>query len=313
MTIDGQSRGRPWTLEGIIVPLITPLNADETLDEAGLERLVEHVIAGGVSGVFLLGSSGEGPALGEAVKERLVRAVAEQARGRVPVLVGVLAVGTRRTVEEARRLVKQGGDAVVVTAPYYFAHSQAEIAAHVSHVARALDLPVLLYNIPQMVKTIVEPETVARLAEVPGVVGIKDSQGDMVRFQSLLALQASRPEFAVFQGAEGVVALSLARGAAGAVLGLANVAPGLCCELYESARTGNLPRAWALQERLMLLWKLHTRGQWLPCLKMAVSQLGVCGPTASAPFAPLDRRAIAAIRRDMEAAGVSPLPAGRSC
>lgn len=293
------------TMEGVVVPLITPLNPDESLDEAGLERLVEHVIAGGVSGIFVLGSSGEGPVLPAALEERVVRLVSEQARGRVTVVVGAYALGTGQAIEHARRLIAQGGDVAAVTAPYYFAHTQDEIVRHVSAVAQALDVPTMVYNIPQMVKTVIEPETVARLAEVPEIVGVKDSQGDMVRFQRLLPLQKAREGFSVLQGAEGVAAISLLRGASGVVLGLANVAPRLCCDIYDAARCGDVERAWALQERLMVLWKLHTHGQWLPCLKGAVSALGLCGPTASAPFEPLSEAQHAAIRQDVEAAGIA--------
>lgn len=289
-------------LQGVIVPLITPLNPDESLDEKGLERLVEHVIGGGVAGIFLLGSSGEGPSLPIRVKERLVAAVCAQVGGRVPVLVGVLGIGTTQTIEQAQRLIRWGGDAIVVTAPYYFAHTQDEIACHVAAVARAVPVPLVIYNIPQMVKTTIELETLGRLADLPGVIGVKDSQGDMIRFQETLRLQ--REGFSVYQGAEGLAALSIVRGARGAVPGLANVAPRLCCDLVVAAREGDFVRAWALQERLMTLWKLHSRSQWLPCLKAAVSLLGICGPTATAPFRPLNEGQVAAVRRDLEAAGV---------
>jgi len=291
-------------LEGIIAPLITPLDTDESLDEAGLERLVEYVIAGGVSGIFVLGSSGEGPALSQSTKECLVRAVSEQAEGRVPVLIGALGVGTRNTIEEAKRLTRLGGDAVVVTCPYYFAQTQDEIAAHIEAVARSLDVPTVIYNIPQMVKTVIEPETVGRLAELPEVVGIKDSLGDMERFHKLLQIQRKHQDFCVYQGAESIAAISVVHGASGAVLGLANVAPKLCCDLFSAARSGNMVRAWALQRRLLILWKLHTHGQWLPCLKMAVSQLGICQSVTTAPFQLLTDDQIASIKEDMRAAGV---------
>lgn len=294
-------------LEGIVVPLITPLTPDETLDLPGLERVVEHVIAGGVSAIFLLGSSGEGPVLTASIRERLVQAVSEQANGRVPVLVGIPAPGTRQVIEAASRLLRLGGDAIVVVAPYYYTQTQAEIIAHVSAIATSQQVPTVVYNIPQMVKTIIEPETVARLAELPQVVAIKDSLGDMTRFQRLLAIKSGRADFGVYQGAEGVAALSLIRGANGAVLGLANVAPALCKELYEAAKSGNLGRAWELQEQLLTLWRIHTHGQWLPCLKMAVSQLGLCAPYTSAPFDPLGHQATTDIRQDMAAAGVLPV------
>jgi len=291
-------------LDGIIVPLITPLMSDESLDESGLEKLVEHVIAGGVSGIFLLGSSGEGPALSEIVKERLLRLVSEQAKNRVSVLVGAFAVGTRLTIELARRLLKNGGDFAVLVAPFYFSQTQDEIATHISTVACALDVPTMFYNIPQMVKTIIEPETAAKIAQTKEVIAIKDSLGDMTRFQRTLAIKQTRPDFGVYQGAEGIAALSVTRGANGAVLGLSNVAPKLCADMYTAAKSGELARAWKLQEQLMVLWQLHTHGQWLPCLKMAVHQLGICEPYASAPFTPLGDDAVAAIRADLKKAGI---------
>ncbi len=291
-------------LDGIIVPLVTPLHSDESLDEQGLARLIEHVIAGGVSGIFVLGSSGEGPALPDETKERLVRAASEQCQGRVPLLVGTFGVGTRQTIDLAKRLLKHGGDAAVVNAPFYFSLNQDEIVAHVVNVARALDVPTMFYNIPQMSKTITEPASVAQMAQTCEIIAVKDSGGDMTRFQHLLAIKQTRPDFKVYQGAEGVAALSIVRGANGGVLGLANVAPKLCCDLYAAARSGDWARAWQLQENLMVLWKLHTRGQWLPCLKLALSQLGVCEPYTAAPFTTLHADAAQAIRTDMKNAGV---------
>jgi 4-hydroxy-tetrahydrodipicolinate synthase len=224
----------------------------------------------------------------------------------VPVLVGTFGVGTRQTIDLARRLTHQGGDAIVLTAPFYFSQTQAEIAAYISAVAHSQNVPTIVYNIPQMAKTIIEPETIAQLARVPEIVAVKDSWGDMTRFQRTLAIKKTRAAFGVYQGAEGVAALSIARGADGAVLGLANVAPKLCVDLYAAAHTADWERAWTLQEQLMVLWKIHTHGQWLPGLKMAVNQLGICSATVAAPFDPLDENAMAAIRRDLQAAGILP-------
>jgi len=201
-------------------------------------------------------------------------------------------------------LTRYGGDAIVVTAPYYFSQTQAEITAHILAVARSQSIPTFIYNIPQTVKTIIEPETVAELAEDPKVVAIKDSFGDMGRFQRILAIREQRPDFGVFQGAEDVAALSVICGANGGVWGLANVAPQLCCNLYRAARDGDLDRAWKLQRNMSVLGQLHSRGPWLPCLKTAVSLLGICRPQASAPFSTLPDAAVAAIRRDMQAAGI---------
>jgi 4-hydroxy-tetrahydrodipicolinate synthase len=292
-------------LDGIIVPLITPLKADESLDEAGLEKMVEYVISGGVSGIFLLGSCGEGPAIMPETQDRLVQRVSVLAKGRVPVLVGAPDAGTQRTIETAKRLLRHGGDYLVCVAPFYFSHSQDEQVAHYTAIARQSSVPVMLYNIPQMVKTLIEPETVARLAEIPNIVAIKDSFGDMARFQKVLAIKKQHPAFGVYQGAEAVAALSMVRGANGCVLGLANVAPRLCCDIYAAVQAGNLAQAWTLQDQLVLLMKLYSHGTWLSCLKASLSVLGLCGATASAPFSALSPAAVAAMRKDMAAAGVS--------
>jgi 4-hydroxy-tetrahydrodipicolinate synthase len=274
--------------EGLIVPLITPLYPDETLDEASLERLVEHVITGGVDSIFVLGSCGEFPGLDDATRERLLQAVCEQARGRVSVLVGISEAGTRRTIERGKQLARLGIDAVVATAPFYYVHTQEELVTHFTAIAHAVDAPVVIYNIPQMVKVSIETETVRQLAEVSGIIGLKDSAENMIKFQEFLSLRAAHPDFRVCQGAELLTAASLVQGADGAVLGLANVAPRLCHDLCDAAESGNLPQAWALQKQLRQLYPIYEQGEtWLAGLKAAVSELGLCGPTATAPFRPL--------------------------
>jgi len=289
-------------MRGIVVPLITPLHPDQTLDQEALCKLVDHVIAGGVAGLFALGSSGEGPTLPTPMREEVVRVVSKAAAGRLPVVAGVFALGTRAAVLQARRLAELGADGVAVTAPYYFTHTQEEIYSHISAVAKSIPIPTLVYNIPQMVQTVIEPSTLERLAELPELIGMKDSAGDMLRFQQYLALQ--HDGFSVYQGAESMTALSLMLGAHGAVLGLANVAPALCRGIYDAVKQDDKTEALRLQRQLLVLWKLHTHGQWLPCLKAAVNQLSICGPTPYAPFIPVDAATALAVREDMLAAHV---------
>ncbi len=286
-------------LSGLIVPMITPLNEDESLDEAGLERVVEHAIAGGVSGIFLLGSSGEMASLNSAVKERLVRAVVAQVSGRVKVMVGIGHTGTRLVLEHGRPLARLGADAVVITAPYYFRYSQPELATHFLTIAHALDTPVVLYNIPQLVKLTLDPETVARLVEDPLIVGIKDSAGDMEAFDKFLALRAAAPGFEVSQGAERMAAESALRGADGLVLGLANVAPRLCRQIFEAGQTGDRTKAEALQEQLLHLYPINGYKSFLAGLKTGAHLLGLCQPILTAPFEPLDEAQVAAVRQRM--------------
>ncbi len=285
-------------IEGLVVPLITPLRKDESLDEVGLERLVAHVMAGGVNSIFVLGSCGEFPALEDSTRERLVQCVCQQTNGRVSVLAGIADTSTRRTIERGKRLARLGADGVVVTAPYYYAHTQEELIAHFSNIAHAVDAPVFLYNIPRMVNDSIEPETVHQLAQVPGIIGLKDSAENMIKFQQFLAVHATHPEFGVYQGAELLAAQSVALGADGVVMGLANVVPGLCLEVYNAARSGDFSQAWTVQKRLMELSAVHEQGSsWLAGLKAAVSALGLCGRTTIAPFEPLTDQQYGCVRQ----------------
>jgi 4-hydroxy-tetrahydrodipicolinate synthase len=287
-------------LEGLIVPLITPLNRDETLDEAGLERMIEYVIAGGVAGIFVLGSSGEFFSLSDAVKENLVRAARSQIGRRVSLLVGISEAGTRQTLQQGKRLAHLGADALVVTAPYYYPHPPAELLTHFLTIAHAFDVPTVLYNIPQMVKVSLDVETVGRLAEEPSIIGIKDSAGDMAIFEQYLKI----PNFAVTQGAETTAAKSVLMGAAGLVVGMANVAPRLCREMLDAAKAGDEAKAQACQAQLMQLFPINQQNAWVAGLKMAAHLLGLCQPALTAPFAPLSEEQTGVVRQTLIKAGL---------
>ena len=291
-------------LSGLFVPLVTPLNEDESLDEQGLARVVEYVIAGGVSGIFLLGSSGEFACLSHTVRERLVQAVSAQVAGRALVLVGISHTSTQLALEQGRRLVRLGCDAVVATAPYYYWYSQEELARHFLTLAHALDRPLVLYNIPQLVKVTLAPETAARLADDPLIVGIKDSAGDMDAFRKFLDIRAAYPDFSVTQGAEPVAAESVLLGSDGILLGLANVAPRLCRDIFDAAKAGDRSRAEALQEQLNHLFPINGYKSFLAGLKTSLYLLGLCQPVVSAPFEPLDRDQVASVRQRLADVGL---------
>lgn len=291
-------------LSGLFVPLVTPLNEDESLDEQGLARVVEYVIAGGVSGIFVLGSSGELACLSETVKERLVQAVSAQVAGRALVLVGISHTSTQLALEQGKRLARLGGDAIVATAPYYYWYSQEEMARHFLTLARSLDRPLVLYNIPHLVKVTLAPETAARLADEPLIVGIKDSAGDMEAFRKFLDIRATHPKFSVTQGAEPVAAESVLLGSDGILLGLANVAPRLCRDIFDAAKAGDRPRAEALQEQLNHLFPINRYKSFLAGLKTSLHLLGLCQPVVSAPFEPLDEDQVASVRQRLVDVGL---------
>lgn len=291
-------------LAGIIVPLLTPLRPDETLDEAALERLINHALAGGAQGIFLLGSTGEFPLIEPATRTALIGAARQLTRGRAPLLVGICELNTRRALAAGQQAVKLGADAVVAAAPYYYRHRQSELITHFTAIAAAVEAPVVLYNIPQNVKVSLDAETVWRLAEVPNIVGLKDSAGDLAAFQEYLAARRRRPDFQLAQGSELVAALSLARGANGLVLGLSNIAPRLCRELFDQVRRGELAQAWRLQAQLAELQSIVKYKSGFAGMKTAGHLLGLCGRTVSAPFEQLTEAQVALVRQTLSELGL---------
>jgi 4-hydroxy-tetrahydrodipicolinate synthase len=291
----------PRPLCGIIPPLATPLLDEDRLDHAGLERLVEHVLAGGVHGLFLLGSTGEGPALSYRLRRELVERVGEQVAGRVPLLVGITDTSFAEAVQMAEWAGNCGAAAVVAAPPYYFAASQAELAAYFGQLAAAVGLPLFLYNMPAHVKVHIEPDTVARLLEVPAVVGLKDSSAQMITFHRLRQITGARADFTLLMGPEELLAEGVLLGAHGGICGGANIAPRLYVDLFDAARHGDLTTVRTLQERVLRLSSaLYAVAPgvsgYLSGLKCALSCLGLCDDYVAQPFrgfGPAQRRLIA--------------------
>src|SRR5579863_3257648 len=167
---------------GLITPLATPLalsnRPEPSLDVPALERLIDHVINGGVSGIFLLGSTGEFASLGREMRQEIIRRTCTHVNRRVPVMVNLADTAISETLRLADTAVAAGADAVVLAAPYYFGHSQDDLLRHLERITEKLALPLFLYNIPPLTKNSFEPETVRRAADLPGVIGLKDSTGD---------------------------------------------------------------------------------------------------------------------------------------
>jgi 4-hydroxy-tetrahydrodipicolinate synthase len=283
---------------GVIPPLVSPLTASGDVDASGLIRLVESLIIQGVSGLFVLGSSGEGPWLTPRQRDDVVRITVETAAGRVPVLAGVLDPGPAAVIESVRRAEAHGANAVVATTPYYFSANHSTQLAFFEAVARAASVPVMLYNIPEMTQNPLEPDTLRQLVTVPGIVGLKDSAGNWDRFTEFLAIRDETPGFSVFQGAERQAARAMLAGADGIVAGLANIIPSVFVEMIDAATSGDTARVQSLATRVDAIWHLHGEGIWLTCLKYAASLLGFGeGYTAGhdATLAPVSKERIAAL------------------
>ena len=297
-------------VRGIFSAVPTPLTEDEGLDEPALGRVIEHLLSGGVHGLWLLGSGGEAATLSDAVRRDTVAATMSLVGGRVPVLVGTGATSTRQTIADTHLAGELGADGASILAPYYFRLSPDELRAHYEAVLRETDTPIMIYHNPWNTKLPMSVAMVEALSAHERVIGIKDSAGDFAFTQALLYRFHDRSGFRVFQGIETNVAATLLLGGDGAVLGLANLAPGLCVELYEVATRGDVDRAFALQARLSRLLESLSDGPdasdglFVGGVKFGLSLLGICGPRATRPFRPLNAAEKDRLRQAMQGEGL---------
>lgn len=246
-------------LHGIVPPICTPLTDTGDVDTASLRRLVDYLIKGGVHGIFALGSTGEFALLTDVQKKTVLDATMDAVGGRVPVLAGILATGTNRCIENARRAYDAGVDALVLAAPYYHPPSQREIVDHFRAVRAAVDLPLIAYDIPVTVKVKLDVETIVTLAADGTIIGLKDSSGAVDVFRRILL--ETDDAFRAFTGSELLVDSCLKMGGAGSVPGLGNVFPHEYAQLYEHTSNGEWDAAAQIQDRLIAcFWDLIGQG-----------------------------------------------------
>ena len=275
-------------LQGILPPIVTPLLEPDRLDRAGLERLVEHLLSGGVHGVFALGTTGEGPSLSSRLQRELVEQVCRMVRGRVPVLVGITHSAYQEALGLARHAAEAGADAVVCAPPFYFQTSQDELLHYFKRLAAELPVPLVLYNMPGMTKTEIEPETVRILMQEARILGIKDSSGDVRNLELLAELAPERPDWRLFVGPDELMGRAVRLGGHGGVNGAANVRPRLMVDLYDAAVRGDERRMQVLQGRLAQLTRIYGvgrgAGRFIAGIKSALAHLGICSDCTAEPF-----------------------------
>lgn len=292
-------------LEGIIPPVVTPMTPDQELDLPGLRKHIDHMHARGVHGIFVLGTTGEFFALDEREKQEVTVAAVAHCRGKSPVYVGTGAETTREVIRLTRMAEKEGADGVSVITPYFIKPSQAELLDHFRRVAESTKLPVVLYNNPATCGGLsIEPDTVARLAEVPNIIGIKDSSGDL---QNTIEIIRSTPatKFAVLNGRDTLILAALTFGARGAIPASCNIAPDLCVGIYESFVSGQFEAARALQARLHPIRMAMALGTGNAAVKEAMALLGrPAGPSRS-PLAAFGDDKRQKLRSILEKAGVT--------
>lgn len=295
---------------GVIPPVVTPLTADGEVDAYCLERLVGHLLGGGVTGLFALGSSGETAYLTEEQRNTVLEIIIGVAAGEVPVLAGAIETSTNRVIERARVAQKAGAAAIVATAPFYIRTDESEIGRHFRAIRTAVDIPLFAYDVPVCVHNKLSPAIVLELARDGVLAGIKDSSGDDVGFRSLTIAAAALPAFSVLTGHEVVVDAMLLGGADGCVPGLANVDPHGYRRLTDAAAAGDWVTAKAEQDRLAALFEIVSVAQdtsdgasGVGAFKTALRMLGVIGSNAvSMPMRALREDEAAVIGRILERA-----------
>ncbi|WP_328379800.1 dihydrodipicolinate synthase family protein [Streptomyces sp. NBC_01020] len=311
-------------LRGVVPPVCTPLDATGEIDTDSLSRLVEHLIGGGVHGLFALGSTSEVAYLTDAQRATVLETVVRAAAGRVPVLAGVIDTTTARVIDHARVAARLGADALVATAPFYTRTHPKEIAGHFRRIRASVDLPLFAYDLPVSVHSKLSAPLVRELAEDGTLAGLKDSSGDEGGLRRLLVELGGRdgrsqgpvPHFSILTGSELTVDAALLAGADGVVPGIGNVDPAAYVRLYEAARAGDWTLAAKEQERLVSLFDIVDVGpdadmgrssSALGSFKGALRLLGViaCGDTAF-PQIQLDAESVALIAARLRAAGLTP-------
>lgn len=279
----------PTPLRGIIPPMITPLLDRDNIDVPGLEKLVEHILAGGVHGLFVLGTTGEAPSLSYKLRYELIERVCKLVSGRVPVLVGITDTSHIESIKIAEHSHRLGVSAVVLAPPYYFPAGQPELLEYLENLVPQLPLPVFLYNMPSCTKVIYEPATVVKASQIPGIVGLKDSSGNMVYFNTLLSLMTHQKQFSLLVGPEELLAESLLLGGHGGVCGGANLFPKLYVDLYNAAVAGDLPTTRELHRKVMWIsTTIYSTGQYsssfLKGVKCTLNLMGICNDFIEVPF-----------------------------
>ena len=280
-------------LRGIIPPMVTPLRNNCALDVEALERLIEHILRGGVHGLFILGTTGEGASLKYDLRRQLISLTCQKVNGRVPVLVGITDCSVTESLQLADAASSAGATALVAAPPFYFYPDQMELVRYFLYLADKVTLPLFLYNIPSLTKVAIESTSVRMLAQHERIVGLKDSSGDGTYFSTTQAMMKSHPSFSLFVGPDEMLASLVLSGAHGGVSAGANHFPGLYVDLYHAAIAKNFSAASVLHQKVMEISRLiynpfPVNSGFLKGIKAALSVMGICDDQMEFPLNQLD-------------------------
>jgi len=289
-------------LKGSLVALITPMHRDGSLDAKGFQDFVEWQVRQGTHGLVPVGTTGESPTLSHAEHKRVVELCVEAAAGRVPVVAGTGSNSTEEAIDFTKHAKAAGADAALVVTPYYNRPTQEGLYLHFKAIAEAADIPVIIYNIPGRSAVDMTVETMARLARLPGVVGVKDATANLAR--PLSQKRACGDGFVQLSGEDHTAVAFLASGGAGCISVTANVAPRLCADMHEAWARGEVAAAMAIQDRLLPVHDAMFCETSPGPVKYAAHLLGHCEETCRLPLAPVAEANRARVRAALVEAGL---------
>lgn len=285
------------SINGIITPILTPMNADESINLDVLRQQIERLIAGGVHGIFPFGTNGEGYILTMEEKIAVLEATIDQVKGRVPVYAGTGLISTRDTITLSREAERLGADILSIITPSFAVASQQELYDHYSEVAKHVDTPIVLYNIPARTGNKLLPETVARLAkDVEVIKGAKDSSGDWENLKAYIHLTKDL-DFSVLSGNDSLILPALKEGGVGGIAGCSNVYPQVLSSIYDLFKAGKLEDAQDAQDSIAGFRAVFKYGNPNTVVKTAVALLGYPVGKCRAPFNQLPAEGIEALKQ----------------
>lgn len=284
-------------IKGIIPPIVTPMNEDESINGQELRNQVNRQIKGGVHGLFPFGTNGEGYILNEKEKEEVLSIVIDETKGRVPVYAGTGCISTKDTIRQSQMAKSLGADVLSIITPSFAAASQNELYEHYKAVAEAVDMPIVLYNIPARTGNALAPATVARLSRIENIVGAKDSSGNFDNMLQYIEQTRERGDFAVLSGNDSLILWNLLAGGTGGIAGCANVFPEVMASIYNYFVAGDLENARKAQDSIRSFRGCFKYGNPNTIVKTAVKLLGYPVGKCRAPFNQVPEEGIEALKK----------------
>lgn len=286
-------------VRGIIPPIITPMNEDESINISELRAQVNRQIEGGIHAIFCFGTNGEGYILTGKEKQLVLETVIEETDGRVPVYAGTGCISTKETVELCRMAQAAGADVLSIITPSFAAASQEELYEHYKTVAAAVDMPIVLYNIPARTGNALTPATIARLAQIENIVGAKDSSGNFSNILGYISAGKAKNNgnFSVLSGNDQLIIWNLLAGGTGGIAGCANVYPRVMASIYDLFMEGKIEEAKAANESIASFRACFKYGNPNTIVKTAVALLGYPVGKCRAPFNQVPEEGIEALKK----------------